>query len=238
LASLLRAANIPARIVFGFVYLAGAFGGHAWVEAFVRGHWVPLDAALPSDGPADAARLAVVHDTLAHGFESALVPMTSLLGRTHIKVLGFSGRDRKPRTVADAAPLYVARNGLYFNTGLGLSLRAPKGAHFDHLDAVWPDATLVDVATSEARVALIEKGSAGDGDEREAEARAIGANGASSCRAALVAGRTACAVERDHTAAIAFTGAGSIFVLQGRGAHALERVEAVARTVRIEDDRR
>src|SRR4029077_10037844 len=67
LASLLRAAHIPARLDLGLVYAGGIFGGHAWVEAWIGGHWVPLDAALPGDGPADAARIALARDALERG---------------------------------------------------------------------------------------------------------------------------------------------------------------------------
>ncbi|MDD8021458.1 MAG: transglutaminase-like domain-containing protein, partial [Acidobacteriota bacterium] len=45
LASLLRAADIPSRYLMGLVYVNGIWGGHAWVEAWLSGRWVPLDAA-------------------------------------------------------------------------------------------------------------------------------------------------------------------------------------------------
>jgi hypothetical protein len=66
-ASMCRAIGIPARIVFGLVYVkafAGkenVFGGHAWVEAYVGGKWVGLDATRTPKG-FDAS-----HITLAIG---------------------------------------------------------------------------------------------------------------------------------------------------------------------------
>jgi hypothetical protein len=55
-ASMCRAVGIPARIVFGLVYVkafAGrenVFGGHAWVEAYVGDKWIGLDATRAPKG--------------------------------------------------------------------------------------------------------------------------------------------------------------------------------------------
>ncbi len=45
LAAMLRAAGIPARLVGGLILTSGSKRTtHAWVEAWVNGHWVPFDA--------------------------------------------------------------------------------------------------------------------------------------------------------------------------------------------------
>jgi hypothetical protein len=47
--ALARAAGIPAREVGGLMYMGDgvkAFGGHAWNEVVLDGHWVPVDASL------------------------------------------------------------------------------------------------------------------------------------------------------------------------------------------------
>jgi hypothetical protein len=55
-AALCRAAGIPAEIVMGMAYVKewrdfeNCFGGHAWVQAYVGGKWVGLDAAFKSAG--------------------------------------------------------------------------------------------------------------------------------------------------------------------------------------------
>jgi hypothetical protein len=55
-AAMCRAAGIPARVVFGVVYVdeflghKNVFMGHAWAEAFVGGKWVGLDATRAPDG--------------------------------------------------------------------------------------------------------------------------------------------------------------------------------------------
>lgn len=55
-AAMCRAAGIPARVVSGVVYIAdfagrkNVFGGHAWVEAYVGGKWIGLDATRAPNG--------------------------------------------------------------------------------------------------------------------------------------------------------------------------------------------
>ncbi len=45
LAAMLRAAGVPARLVGGLILTTGSKRTtHAWVEAWVNGHWVPFDA--------------------------------------------------------------------------------------------------------------------------------------------------------------------------------------------------
>ncbi|HEX4416673.1 MAG TPA: transglutaminase-like domain-containing protein, partial [Kofleriaceae bacterium] len=96
LASLLRAANIPARLDLGLAYTNGIFGGHAWVEAFLRGRWVPLDAALPSDGPADAARIPLARDAADRGPGAAMSSFGQVVGRAKIRVVGYTPGGRTP----------------------------------------------------------------------------------------------------------------------------------------------
>ncbi len=61
-AAMCRAVGIPARIVMGYVYVSefgqhtNVFGGHAWVEAYVGGKWVYLDATKSNTGPGHIAQ--------------------------------------------------------------------------------------------------------------------------------------------------------------------------------------
>lgn len=62
-AALCRAVGIPARVVFGIVYVrdefeghSNFFGGHAWTQVFIDGNWYSLDAAM---GKFDAGHLAI-----------------------------------------------------------------------------------------------------------------------------------------------------------------------------------
>jgi transglutaminase-like putative cysteine protease len=56
-AALFRASGIPARVVVGIVNFSGtpsshscAQPDHAWVEAWIQGHWVPFDTSSDAGG--------------------------------------------------------------------------------------------------------------------------------------------------------------------------------------------
>jgi len=55
-AAMCRAVGIPAQVVTGIAYveewagMRNGFGGHAWVQAYVGGKWIGLDAAFKSGG--------------------------------------------------------------------------------------------------------------------------------------------------------------------------------------------
>jgi hypothetical protein len=64
--ALARAAKIPARTLTGLVYTdleGGGFGGHAWAEVWIDGHWEPVDPTM-NQVVADAA-----HIPLSEGIE-------------------------------------------------------------------------------------------------------------------------------------------------------------------------
>ncbi|MGB9907195.1 MAG: transglutaminase-like domain-containing protein [Candidatus Saccharicenans sp.] len=142
LAALLRAAGIPARYLMGLAYVNGIWGGHAWVEAWLEGQWVPLDAALPSPGAADPARLAIAWSSLETGPGESLVAAQRLFGYVTIDILEYSLQGRNFR-VPEGQPLYEVKEGRYWNYGLQLGLRAPTGFSWADLDKVWPDRTLL-----------------------------------------------------------------------------------------------
>jgi hypothetical protein len=87
-AAMCRAVGIPAQVVAGIAYVedfAGlqGFGGHAWVQAYVGGKWVGLDAAFKSTGRGgyDAGHIALA----AGGGEPAdFLNIASTLGRFKI----------------------------------------------------------------------------------------------------------------------------------------------------------
>ncbi len=77
-AALARAAHLPSRVVYGYVYADGAFIGHAWTEVWSQDHWRGVDAALYGNGQIDAARIALARSDGAAGPGSGL----SMLNRT------------------------------------------------------------------------------------------------------------------------------------------------------------
>ena len=140
LATMARAAGLPSRVVLGYVYVLGIFGGHAWTEVKVGESWLPLDAAVVGPGVADAARVAVGSSSLYEGAGSLTGGGASrILGRVGIRVLGYTGADGKSVEVPEDAKPYSIDGDVYRNPWLGLQLAKPKGFAFGRLDAVWPD---------------------------------------------------------------------------------------------------
>jgi transglutaminase-like putative cysteine protease len=236
LASLLRAADIPARLDMGVVYVGGVFAGHAWVEARIRGRWVPLDAAIPSDGPADAARIAFGRDALDQGPGALVAAFGRLLGRVKLRVLSYTVAGQPPVQVDDDAP-YAIEGSRYRNRGLGLSIEAPAGYRFTAMDAVWPERTFVAIEGAAGRVTFGEGATRPGRDPALEEARALGLPGAGACERRTLAGRSVCATRRDTRAGIAFADGPTLFIIEAHGPEPQTLRDAVARTVRLDDTR-
>jgi hypothetical protein len=87
-AAMCRAVGIPAQVVVGIAYVEDfashqGFGGHAWMQAYVGGKWIGLDAAFKSTGRGgyDAGHIALA----AGGGEPAdFLNMASILGQFKI----------------------------------------------------------------------------------------------------------------------------------------------------------
>lgn len=91
LAAMLRAREIPSRVVIGMVYAEkySAFAGHMWTEALINGQWVPLDATLGRGG-IGAAHIKVSDSSLAENAPTpvaAFLPMIHLLGQMKVEVV-------------------------------------------------------------------------------------------------------------------------------------------------------
>ena len=95
LAALLRADDIPSRVVSGLIYadrFAGQeriFGYHMWTQALLeidgQQRWVDLDPTLDSRA-FDAAHIAVATSSLATGALDAMLVVGQLLGNLEIRV--------------------------------------------------------------------------------------------------------------------------------------------------------
>lgn len=91
LAAMLRNRGIPARIVAGLVYVhsQGGFGGHMWTEAYIDGHWVPLDATLGLGGTAGGHIRLSTADFADGGATPATAfrPLLRVLGKLKLDVI-------------------------------------------------------------------------------------------------------------------------------------------------------
>ncbi len=142
LASLMRAAGIPSRVRMGFVYAGGIWGGHAWVEVLDGKQWIPLDAALYTPGPADAARFSIFTSSFEEGTVAQVGALASLFGNVDIQILQYTVAGKTVDVPADAKP-YVIDGDTYRNSWLGLSVTKPPSFQFVKLDSVWPDSSVV-----------------------------------------------------------------------------------------------
>jgi transglutaminase-like putative cysteine protease len=158
LAALARAAGIPSRVVLGYVYALGMFGGHAWTEILAGENWAPLDAAVVSAGIADPARVGLAASSLAEGALSLTGgPAARLFGGIDIRILSFT-LDGWTSEVLENSPPWRIDGDTYLNPGLGLAWIKPAGWTFSSTDLVWPDTTVAAVdGKNDARVVFQEK---------------------------------------------------------------------------------
>ncbi len=88
LAALLRARQIPARVVVGLVYVPplAAFGYHMWNEAWIDGGWLPLDATQ-GQGGTGVGHIKLADDDLgAANAATSFLPVVQVMGRLEIAV--------------------------------------------------------------------------------------------------------------------------------------------------------
>jgi hypothetical protein len=143
LAALARAAGIPSRVVIGYVYALGMFGGHAWTEILAGETWIPIDAALPSGGIADAARIGLLATSFRDGTGSlGSGAAYKIFGQVGMRILEFTVGAKPSVRVPDGAAPYRVDGDTYENPWLGIAFRKPEGFTFSKLDAVWPDPTV------------------------------------------------------------------------------------------------
>ncbi|MDP2915157.1 MAG: transglutaminase-like domain-containing protein [Candidatus Aminicenantes bacterium] len=144
LAAMARAAGIPSRVVMGYVYALGMFGGHAWTEVQVGDTWIPMDAAIVAPAQADAARLGFNAVSMHEGAGSLSGGAgQQLFGQVDIRILEYAGADGKKISVPEGAAPYRTTGDLYENPWLGLTFKKPSAFTFTKLDSVWPDPVLV-----------------------------------------------------------------------------------------------
>ena len=143
LATLARAAGLPSRIVMGYVYALGMFGGHAWAEVMIGESWVPLDAAVVNADVADATRVSMAASSLAEGIGGiTLGAPQQVFGQVGIEILEYQAGGKAISVPATSKPYSIAGDW-YDNPWLGIRLAKPAGFKFVHADAVWPDPTVI-----------------------------------------------------------------------------------------------
>ena len=153
LASLARAAKIPSRIVMGYVYYGGIWGGHAWTEMWIGDRWLPFDAAVYAPGIASATRLAAGASSFRDGGGDLNAALGRLFGRVDVETIEVEQYGRVIR--AGAAPFRIER-GTYSNPGLGIRIDA-NGYAIERADSTWPSTLVVAFRRGETTIELHQK---------------------------------------------------------------------------------
>jgi transglutaminase-like putative cysteine protease len=157
LTTLARSVGIPSRFAMGYVYAQRMFGGHAWVEVLIGDVWIPIDAALYTPGPADAARLKVVHTSFEEGPGILSASgVNRLFGQCDIDITGYRLRDETKMPVPVDAQAYTIKDNRYINPWLGLEVEKPSRFVFENLDQFWPDDTIVGLRAENGDTAALQ----------------------------------------------------------------------------------
>jgi transglutaminase-like putative cysteine protease len=152
LASLARAEGIPARMRMGYVYLEDMWGGHAWVEVYVHGRWLPLDAAVYEPGASDPARIAASTETGAGGTLTGVGALAQLYGKVEIRTLDYRLDGRSIQT--SSAPDHQIQGDTYRNRWLGLQVTRPAGFVFGDLGAHYPSNMVLSMKGPDGQVSV------------------------------------------------------------------------------------
>lgn len=136
-----KAAGIPARFLMGYVYVDGAWGGHAWSEVIINGQWIPIDAAVPNNTYiADAARFFMVRSSLKTGMGAANIAGMQLFGNIDVKILEY-GMNEETFTATEEP--YIIKDEIYSNPGLNFNMRRLEGFDFSDFDKFYPESTIL-----------------------------------------------------------------------------------------------
>lgn len=234
LASLLRAEGIPTRVVMGYVYVAGVWGGHAWVEYRAGDRWVPVDAAVPGPGACDAARLICFRSSLRDGIGPHMGALLQLYGNVDVRVLEYELDGKTTAVPADARPFQVDGD-TYRNPWLGVTLEKPAGYRFAKMDAVYPESAVLELLGPKGEVVRLSLENRGG--ETDAHAAALAKlrdhkfEGPGTKQ--RIAGRDALAVGGDRKAGAALVSRGDVWVLTAEAENAPRLLEEVASRLQL-----
>jgi hypothetical protein len=237
LGTLIRSLGIPSRLAFGYVYVNGMYGGHAWAEVLLDGRWTPVDGAIVGDGSADAARFAFAWTSLADGpgaFTAS--PGARLYGAIRAKVLAWRVAGERAVDADTAAPPYTIAEGVYRNASLGLEVASRAGERFVALDETWPDMTVLGITTTGGDTVLVRSYDRPpwSAPMQDARARAAGglAAGAAVHRVA-VSGRPCILGASPGSATLAMPDGSETLTITAAGPDAEARVREVAQRIRL-----
>lgn len=117
------AANIPARMVFGYVYNQWFWSERHWVEIATDGYWEIIDLATEIL-PNSALRIAIHKSKPGGPFNDSVLKRIPKI--TSLQVQSFTLRGKKHAVSSQVLPYYF-ENPVYENEGLGIRMNIPDG---------------------------------------------------------------------------------------------------------------
>lgn len=136
-----KAAGIPSRFLMGYVYVDGAWGGHAWSEVYLNGQWIPIDAAVPNDTYiADAARFFMVRSSLKEGMGKGNIAGMQLFGNINVKIVEYN---MNGNTFATTETPFTIDDKHYINPGLQFAMKQLQGFQFSDMDSFYPEIAIL-----------------------------------------------------------------------------------------------
>jgi hypothetical protein len=236
LASLARAEGIPSRIRMGFVYAGGIWGGHAWVEILAGDNWIPLDGALYSPGPADAARVSFFTSGLEEGTIAQVGELAKLFGNVDITILDYTLHGRRVVVPHDAKPFSISGD-TYQNPWLGLTVQKPKGFRYTQLDSTWPETTIVAMEGPQNQTIQIRSHSESlPVDEKTAERKILNAADiVGTARETKINGYRGTLMSSADSAGFAFKQGGDVLVITAKAPKAVPLLMEVLRNLKLRD---
>jgi hypothetical protein len=236
LASLARAEGIPSRIRMGFVYAGGIWGGHAWVEILTGDNWIPLDGALYSPGPADAARVSFFTSGLEEGTIAQVGELAKLFGNVDITILDYTIHGRRVVVPRDAKPFSIS-DDTYQNPWLGHTVQKPKGFRYTQLDSTWPESTIVAMEGPRNQTLQIRSHSESlPVDEKAAEQKLLNAADiVGRARETKLSGYRGTLMSSADSAGFAFKQGGDVLVITAKGPKAAPLLMEVVANLKLRD---
>jgi hypothetical protein len=139
----------------GYAYVGGIWGGHAWTEMLIDGHWQSYDAALYAPGVASATRLAVGASSMADSGAELNAALAVFFGHADIGIIEYETAGRVTR-VPRGEQAWRIEGSRYINPGLGLDVDA-SGWTIEKADSTWPSTLVVAFRRGTSTIEVHEK---------------------------------------------------------------------------------
>jgi hypothetical protein len=233
LGALTRAAGIPSRLRMGYVYAGGIWGGHAWIDVFIGKDWIPLDGALYTPGPADAARFSFFTSGLEEGTLTGIGSFGRLLSHVDIKILRYTVAGKSVDVPENATP-FVIEKDTYRNPWLGLSIVKPSSFQFTESDLAWPQTTVIAIEGPQGKKVEVANLSASIPTPEVDAGQLLRRNGIAGRQFTLqIAGKTEVAASSAKKAGAVIIDHGNVWMISATGPDAKRLLKLVSSTVTL-----